>query len=343
MLELSVQKKLATFPLSVSIASDSRRIGILGSSGCGKSMTLKMIAGVIAPDSGRISLDGQVLYDSATKVHLKSKDRSVGYLFQNYALFPAMTVEQNIAVGVHCSRAERRARVDELIRRFHLDGLERRYPGQISGGQQQRVALARMMASQPRTIMLDEPFSALDVALCEAVQVEMLEFLESFSGQVIMVSHSLDELYRFCDWLAVMERGEILRFGARDEVFRQPQKESVARLLGCQNLIAATCVDAHHLCLPEWGVTLATQWVVPEDCTAVGIRAQALEPVGEQGENCIPVHPLIRAVTPFSCRYQMVPPDNNAAQPIWWESPTGMREAPSFLRLSPQEVLPLTE
>ena len=341
-LELTLEKQLAGFPLELSLSSDSRRIGILGPSGCGKSMTLKMLAGVVSPDRGRIRVDGRVLYDSEKRICLPPRERQVGYLFQNYALFPAMTVAQNIAAGLHCPKGERQARVGELIRRFRLEGLENRRSGQISGGQQQRTALARMMGAQPQTILLDEPFSALDLALREAVQTELLEFLSDYPGQVIMVSHSLEELYRFCGFLAVMERGRLLAAGDRDQVFRNPGSVPVARLVGCENILPARRVDGHRLYLTDWGVTLTTAWPVPENAAALGIRAQALTPAPEPGENRIPVLLRSRTETPFRCRNQAVPPQKPEAPPIWWEQGKGTADCPGWLAVPPEEVLPLT-
>ena len=139
------------------------RMALLGASGCGKSVTLKCIAGIMTPDRGHIILDGETLFDSEKHINLSPQKRRVGYLFQQYALFPNMTVLQNIQCGIRPgSRAERRRRAEEQLRRFRLEGLEKKYPAQLSGGQQQRTALARILASEPRAILLDEPFSALD-------------------------------------------------------------------------------------------------------------------------------------------------------------------------------------
>ena len=204
---VDIRKKLGDFNLDIRFSSDAKRIGILGPSGCGKSMTLKCIAGIEQPDEGSISIStlnedgssGRKLYDSDGRVNLKPQKRNVGYMFQNYALFPTMNVVQNIAAGLKISGEEKDARVKEMIERFHLQGLEKHLPGELSGGQQQRVALARIMAYKPDIIMLDEPFSALDQHLKERLQHEMIAMLEDYHGQVIMVSHSRDEIYRFSE------------------------------------------------------------------------------------------------------------------------------------------------
>lgn len=179
-LEISIQKRLGGFQLDMHLQSGSRRIGILGVSGCGKSMTLRSIAGVERPDSGRILVDERVLFDSKKHINVRPQKRSIGYLFQNYALFPTMTVAENIGAGLKGSREEKRERVARMVERFQLSGLESRLPGQLSGGQQQRTALARIMAYEPDMILLDEPFSALDDNLKERLQQEMWELLEDY-------------------------------------------------------------------------------------------------------------------------------------------------------------------
>ena len=164
-IEVKIQRKRNTFELNIDFKSDSKRIGILGASGCGKSMTLKSIAGIEPPESGLIKIEGKTVYDSENKVNLKPQKRNIGYLFQNYALFPTMTVEKNIAAGLKGKKQENAKRVREMIEKFQLTGLEKRFPAELSGGQQQRVALARIMAYKPDVILLDEPFSALDMYL----------------------------------------------------------------------------------------------------------------------------------------------------------------------------------
>ncbi|MGX8774214.1 MAG: sulfate/molybdate ABC transporter ATP-binding protein, partial [Bacillota bacterium] len=212
-ISVDIRKKLGDFSLEISFETDSKRIGILGPSGCGKSMTLKSIAGIEKPDSGRISIDDNVLFEQAQKINVRPQKRNVGYMFQNYALFPTMNVVQNIGAGLGLAEEGKSERVREMIERFHLNGLEKHYPGELSGGQQQRVALARIMAYRPDIILLDEPFSALDEHLKERLQHEMMSMLEDYEGQVILVSHSRDEIYRFSDELLIMEDGQVLARG----------------------------------------------------------------------------------------------------------------------------------
>ena len=198
---VDIKKRLGSFSLSAQLEAGEGVTGILGSSGCGKSMTLKCIAGIERPDSGHIELDGVVLYDSRKRIDLHPQQRRVGYLFQNYALFPNMTLRQNILCGLRNQpdKAQRVKEADDMIAMMGLQGLEKHRPYQLSGGQQQRAALGRILVNKPRLLMLDEPFSALDTYLRERLQAEMRELLKSYGGPVLLVTHSRDEAYRKYD------------------------------------------------------------------------------------------------------------------------------------------------
>ena len=201
LLKVNIQKELKEFDLDVDFELKKGCLGILGPSGCGKSMTLKSIAGIVNPDNGFISLNDTVYFDSSNKTNLKPQKRNVGYLFQNYALFPNMTVEENVAIGL--GKDYDKNHLSEIIKRYHLNGLEKRYPRELSGGQQQRVALARIMAYGPDVILLDEPFSAMDTFLKEQLRLELVNSLRDFDGFSIMVTHNRDEAFQFCDELIV--------------------------------------------------------------------------------------------------------------------------------------------
>ena len=212
-LEVRIEKKLGNFILKTDFVTDGEPTALLGASGCGKSMTLRWIAGIVRPDKGRIVLNGRVLYDSEEKIDLPPQKRKVGYLFQNYALFPTMTVERNIACGCRNTKQECKGKVKDYICRYHLEGLERRYPAQLSGGQQQRVALARMMIGEPEMILLDEPFSALDGYLKDVLQRDIQNFLKGYKGNMMLVTHSRDEAYKFCSQLTLLKEGKNLITG----------------------------------------------------------------------------------------------------------------------------------
>ena len=276
---VEIRRKLDNFLLDINFHSDARRIGILGASGCGKSMTLKSIAGIELPDEGHIEVEGRTFFDKEKKINLKPQIRNVGYLFQNYALFPTMTVEKNIAAGLKGSKREKEARVREMVEKFRLQGLEKRLPGKLSGGQQQRVALARIMAYGPEMILLDEPFSALDMYLKDQLQRELAEMLADYEGTVIMVSHNRDEVYRFSEELLVIDQGKIAVAGETKEIFHNPVSREAARLTGCKNFSKARRIDAHTVEAEEWGVTLTTQQEIPEYTEYIGYRAHDFIPV----------------------------------------------------------------
>ena len=307
-IEVQIRKKLGSFLLDISFQSRARRIGILGASGCGKSMTLKSIAGIETPDEGRIEVEGHTLFDRERRVNLKPQKRNVGYLFQNYALFPTMTVEKNIAAGLEGSRQEKEARVREMVKKFQLEGLEKRLPGQLSGGQQQRVALARIMAYEPDVLLLDEPFSALDMYLKDRLQQELMEMLADYKGTVIMVSHNRDELYRFSGELLVIDEGHIVAAGETKELFRNPVSREAARLTGCKNFSRVRRVDAHTAEASDWGVTLRTTREIPEDTRWFGYRAHDFVPIwGEAGENMLRFDMESSALLPFERNYYLRP------------------------------------
>lgn len=235
-IEVFIKKDLGSFKLNIAFQSHSRRIGILGASGCGKSLTLKSIAGIEKPDEGRIFIRGREVFNSSKRLNIKPQLRNVGYLFQNYALFPTMTVEQNIAAGLTGKKAQKMRRVGEMIERFRLEGLEKRLPSELSGGQQQRVALARILAYEPEVLLLDEPFSALDAYLKDQMQRELMEMLQSYPGIVILVSHSRDEVYRMSEELLILDAGKIVGQGPAKQIFAAPGNVAAARLTGCKNI-----------------------------------------------------------------------------------------------------------
>ncbi len=288
MLLVDIKKKLGAFHLDVQFETDGEVLALLGASGCGKSMTLKCIAGVERPDSGRIALNGRVLFDSEKRIDLPPQKRRVGYLFQNYALFPHMTAAENIAAGArHLPAKKRQAVVARQIKAFRLEGLEKHRPGQLSGGQQQRLALARILAGDPEILLLDEPFSALDSYLKWQLELELMDTLRVCPGDVVFVSHSRDEVVRLCRSVCVLTEG---RSEPRETVRRlmeSPGTVSAALLSGCKNYSRAERLDEHNLRCLDWGVTLRTEAAVPEGVSAAGVRAHYLAP-GPAGENDIP-------------------------------------------------------
>ena len=290
-LSVDIHKDFGPFRLDAAFETDSGAVtGLLGASGCGKSVTLRCIAGIETPDEGHIELDGEVLFDSAARVNLSPQRRRVGYLFQNYALFPNMTVEQNIAAGVR-DRAGRKETAARLMRAFYLEGSEHKYPRQLSGGQQQRVALARILANEPRALLLDEPFSALDSYLKWQVEGELADLLESFAGPVLFVTHSRDEVRRICHQACVLDRGRSQAVLPVDELFRAPRTLSACLLSGCKNVSRARPAEGGKIEALDWGVILDPGRPLPEGITHVGIRAHFVRPADGPGPNrllCVP-------------------------------------------------------
>ncbi len=274
---VDIQKKIGAFNLSVRFESENEILALLGASGSGKSMTLKCIAGLMTPDSGRIILNKRTLFDSGAKVNLPPQKRNVGYLFQQYALFPNMTVFENILAGVRIgTAAEKRDAAAEKIAQFRLDGLEKLKPASLSGGQQQRVALARILVNAPELVLLDEPFSALDSYLKWQLEMELADTLSGYSGDVIYVSHNRNEVYRLCDSVSVLSNGKSDPKETIDGLFHSPATVAAAMISGCKNISRLERKDAYTALCTDWGVTLRTQAPIADDANFVGIRAHHL-------------------------------------------------------------------
>ena len=345
-LEVHIEKKLNGFTLRSDFTAGNTATAILGASGCGKSMTLRCIAGIVKPDKGRILLDGRVLFDSEQHIDLPPQQRGVGLLFQNYALFPNMTVEQNVLCGLKAEKdkAARKARCAEMLQAMRLESLAKRYPAQLSGGQQQRTALARILVGRPKILMLDEPFSALDSYLREEVEGEVGSLLAGFDGTALLVTHNRDEAYRLCREMIVMDGGEVLRAGTTREVFADPRRLTAAHLTGCKNILPCVRVDAHRVHLTGWEQELAVALPVPENCTAVGIRAHDLVPAAADSDNRLPVRVGASSENPFDWNVICTSVDGSAK--LWWKvSKTTLSspppETPAFLRAAPENIKPL--
>ena len=287
-LEVNIRKSFSSFTLDVAFEAGDETLGFLGASGCGKSLTMRCIAGIETPDEGRIVVNDRVFFDSERKINLTPQQRKTALLFQSYMLFPNLTVAENVGAGIERAvpRGDRDALVAAELKRFGLEGFDRRYPAQLSGGQQQRVALARMLAARPGILMLDEPFSALDAHLKSVLEQNLVSLFDAFHGTVLYVSHDIDEALRFCDRIAVVETGRITEMGTGDDLVNRPQSLAGVKLSGCKNATAAVRVDERSVRLPKWGIEAATSAAVPEDVKALGVRAFFLQRVDGPGENC---------------------------------------------------------
>ncbi|MGX8693288.1 MAG: sulfate/molybdate ABC transporter ATP-binding protein [Methanobrevibacter sp.] len=341
LLKVDIQMELSEFDLDVNFELKKGRLGILGPSGCGKSMTLKSIAGIVTPDKGIVSVttdEKDTYFDSDKKINLTPQKRNVGYLFQNYALFPNMTVEENIAIGLPKEHEE--TMVSKMIKRFHLDGLGKRYPRQLSGGQQQRVALARIMAYGPDIILLDEPFSAMDTFLKEQLRIELANSLKDFKGFSIMVTHDRDEAFQFCDELIILDEGKIIAKGDTYDIFENPRKVQVARLTGCKNISKVEIIDDYHLKSLDWGVTFEVAEKISPNINHIGIRAHNFVAAEKDDVNAMDTQNATLMEMPFEWEITL---DNG----LWWKYDKRIDqhefEIPKYIKIDPKDVILLED
>ena len=277
-LSVTLTKHLPNFTLDVSFSADEQPLGLLGGSGAGKSMILRCLAGIETPDAGRIVLNGRVLFDSETGINVPICDRNIGILFQNYALFPHLTIAQNVAFGLHQQLPPEQIQeiVTQQLSAVHLETLAERYPHELSGGQQQRVALARALASQPEVLLLDEPFSALDTHLRDQIERQLIDRLQDYQGVTLLVTHNLDEAYRVCHQLLVLDGGTTIAHGPKHNIFEHPQTVSVAQLTGCKNISPALTHGPNQIEARHWQCVLQTVEPVSSNLTQIGIRAHQI-------------------------------------------------------------------
>ena len=342
MLSVEINKTLGKFNLQVSFKAEPGITGILGASGCGKSMTLRCIAGIEKPDEGRIVLDGKTLFDSVKRINLPPQKRRVGYLFQNYALFPNMTVKKNILSGLHGEKDPvRRCReFENTLKLLKLQGLENHLPSQLSGGQAQRVALARILVNRPLLLMLDEPFSAIDSHFHELLQIEMKRMLKQYGGMVLMVTHNRNEAYQLCSRIAPMDSGRFLAIKPAKTLFTDPGTITAALITGCKNIAAAIKTGEYEVEVPAWGLRLTTGQPVKEDICAIGIHAHLFNPETEQ--NRFPVRRTDEAEEPFEWIMQFrYVTQKDGTSDLWWSLPKnhGFREIPEVLGIRGDDVM----
>lgn len=314
---VEIRKRLGNFQLEVQFQAGEEVFALLGASGCGKSLTLRCIAGVLTPDEGRIVLNGRTLFDSTARINLPPQRRRVGYLFQHYALFPNMTVRQNIASAVR-ERSRRGEAAAQKIRQFQLETAANLRPHQLSGGQRQRTALARVLASEPDAILLDEPLSALDSYLKSQLELELAGMLEQFPGPTVWVSHDRGEIFRNCRRVCVMDRGRSQVSVLLEDLMSHPGTEAAAKLSGCENF-AAAIPEGNKIFLPRWGLTLSCGQDVPGEIRRVGIRARGIQIAEPEQENA------------FLCKVGRVVEDISTI--MVWLHPDGAAENAPPLRM----------
>jgi len=339
---VDIQKKLGKFSLDVTFETSGGVLGLLGASGSGKSMTLKCIAGIEKPDRGKIVLDGVTMFDSERRINLPPQQRQIGYLFQNYALFPHMTVKQNILRGLHKEKDknQKEQAVREILELMQLKGLEKHRPSQISGGEQQRVALARIMVGKPNLLMLDEPFSALDSHLRGQLQILTQQLLKQFGKDTLMVTHSRNEAYLLCQKIALIDSGKNIVLKDTKELFADPESRQAAFLTGCKNVIDAKKTGEYEVEIPAWGIRLATSQRVRDNLCAIAIRAHYFNP--KAAHNRYPIYFTNEMEEPFEYILQFRYENQKKDSPdIWWRIPKDKKNIrqPDELGIAPVNVL----
>lgn len=344
-LYVDIEKKCGDFHLKVQFETRGEIFAILGASGCGKSMTLKCIAGIEKPDKGVIKLDDRVLFDSQKGINVPARKRRIGYLFQDYALFPNMTVLENIMCGAKDKHVAK-----EYIKRFYLDGKESLYPAQLSGGQKQRVALARMLAADPDVILLDEPFSALDNYLKWQLELEVMKVMESYKKDVLFVSHDRNEVYRLTDRIAVMDQGQIVDIQDKEALFQNPKSLAATLLTGCKNLSRLEKREDGRFYAVDWGIYVAAQENL-ENVKYVGFRAHYFETTSTiSGENVIQCK-IERVIEDTFSMVIMFRHEGNPENSDWslmryelpkekWEE---LKDKPLFLHILQEKLILMTQ
>ncbi|MEC4802818.1 MAG: molybdate ABC transporter permease subunit [Jaaginema sp. PMC 1079.18] len=288
---IDIEKTLADFHLKVTFHTDRTPLGILGASGSGKSTILRCIAGLETPDRGKIILNGRVLFDSNRGINLLPRDRACGFLLQNYGLFPHLTVAENIAFGIHKNKPRQAVQqaVENQLLCVNLNGMGDRYPEELSGGQQQRIALGRAMVNQPHILLLDEPFSALDTYLRDRQEKLLRQHLTHYQGITLFITHNLEEAYRVCPNLLILDNGKIIARGSKQDIFEHPPNWKTAQLTGCKNFSDAIAISPHQIQALDWDCTLEVIEPVSPMLKYVGIRAhQLLFPRSPRQSNTFP-------------------------------------------------------
>ena len=290
-------------------------VAIIGPSGSGKSTLMNIIGCLDTADSGSYMLNDKPIQKYRERQLARIRNRQIGFIFQGFNLLPKLSALENVELpliyqGVGVS--QRRAAAREALERVGLGQRMKHRPAQLSGGQQQRCALARILASAPRAILLDEPFSALDGYLQDQLEVELAQTLEQFSGPVVWVSHDRGEVFRNCPQVCVMDRGTSQPVTSLEALFRSPGTEAAARLSGCQTCVRAVA-DRDNVFLPEWGLTLFCGCSVPLETRSVGIRAQHVRPAAPGEKNAF-ICVVVRQIRDEAADMVLLRPEGSTPQ-----------------------------
>jgi len=347
-LSVDIEKKLGDFHLRVAFEAGDCVHGLLGASGCGKSLTLRCIAGIERPDRGHIEVDGRVLFDSKERIDLTPQRRRVGLLFQNYALFPNMTLRGNLMTALRGRpRREAAAKAEEMLARFRLTDRADLRPSQLSGGQQQRAALARILLTEPAVLLLDEPLSALDSFLRWQTELELMELLEDFAGTTLLVTHSRDEVHRLCETVTVLSEGEGRGAAPVKLLFTAPETLSQCLLSGCKNYSRLSRSPDGTLWASDWGAALRCDAPVPPEAKYLAVRAHHLVPAEGSGENVLRCRVLREVRDVFSTIVMLATPGGDTGESRLrlelsheaWAPWAGREEL--YVLLPPEHLMPL--
>lgn len=283
MIYVDIEKKLGKFILKTKFSSNANVTGLLGASGSGKSLTLKCIAGIEKPDKGKIILDDRVLFDSEKKINIPPKNRHVGYMFQNYALFPNMTVFENVSVGILEKNVDKEKIILDKLKSLNILHLKDKKITKISGGEAQRVALARILVNKPKIILFDEPFSALDDYLKWKIELEVSDILQKYNIPAILVSHSREEVYRLCDDICVMDNGKSEEVLEKKELFKKPKTFSSCLISGCKNFSKIEKISENKVKAIDFGIDLEVE-NYKDFYNMVAIRSHFIELTNEKDD-----------------------------------------------------------
>lgn len=340
-LSVDIEKNLGDFTLKAKFECDGVPTAVLGASGCGKSLTLRCIAGIVKPDKGRIILNGRTLFDSEKNIDIPAQKRNIGYLFQNYALFPNMTVEENIACGIYKEKDKniRKEKVSKIIESMQIKNLAKRKPNQLSGGQQQRVALARILIGEPEILLLDEPFSALDSYLRDQILIEVKRILLNYNKDTLLITHNRDEAYSMCTNLMIMNNGIIVQSGKTKDIFSNPENIPSAVLTGCKNIYAAKKYSSTSVEIEQLGVVFETGREVRDDVCAIGIRAHYFNPKAKTNLFDVVFDEEVESPFEWTVKFRYANQKENTKS-VWWRMAKDkkMQQFPAQLGIAPANI-----
>ena len=323
-------------------------VAIVGASGSGKSTLMNILGCLDKPTSGTYRVAGTDVSTLDGDALAKLRREHFGFIFQRYHLLSHLSAAQNVevpAVYAGVERKKRLARAQALLTRLGLAERVDYQPSQLSGGQQQRVALARMMIGEPEVILLDEPFSALDGYLKDILQRDMQNFLKDYKGDMIMVTHSRDEAYKFCSQLTLLNNGKDILTGETRDIFENPQYLEAARLTGCKNFSAVQKMGSHEVYALDWELMLRSEQEVTEDITHVGIRGHWMRPATKAGENTMEVQVEEYIENTFEHQYLFRNKGAAESGTLWWMcqkknfQETAKDNIPKYLYFPPEHVM----